>query len=409
MVQTEQNIVQLVYAAKTDREAADALIQQYMGFIRSETVKFIHAAPEDGHEDELSLAMLAFYEAILHYERIRGSFLGYAAQAIRNRLIDHYRTEKRHRRVLSLHQESGEDREEELGDTLADQADAVGELEMREASRKEIEQFSGELGRFGLSLSDVAENCPRQGRTFAACRRVLDYARGQPELLRKLSENGRLPVAELAEKTRTDRKTIERHRKYLVAILLAFTNGFEIIRGPSLPDRAAEGRADRMKYLVMETHPAYAVLLDEEGRFVRAANFRYQVGQKVEDAVLLREPAGKRDWVKPVSGAVAAAACLTLTIAGYFGYYAPNFTAYGTLRMEINPSVQMTLSETGRVLDLDGLNADGETLAEGYDYQGKNRSQVAEELVERAIEMGFLSDGDTVLHLGEQPGQPLAG
>ena len=151
-----------------------------------------------------------------------------------------------------------------------------------------------------------------------------------------------------------------------------------------------------MKYLVMETHPAYAVLLDEEGRFVRAANFRYQVGQKVEDAVLLREPAGKRDWVKPVSGAVAAAACLALTIAGYFGYYAPNFTAYGTLRMEINPSVQMTLSETGRVLDLDGLNADGETLAEGYDYQGKNRSQVAEELVERAIEMGFLSDGDTV-------------
>ena len=151
-----------------------------------------------------------------------------------------------------------------------------------------------------------------------------------------------------------------------------------------------------MKYLVMETHPAYAVLLDEEGRFVRAANFRYQVGQKVEDAVLLREPAGKRDWVKPVSGAVAAAACLALTIAGYFGYYAPNFTAYGTLRMEINPSVQMTLSETGRVLDLDGLNADGETLAEGYDYQGKNRSQVAEELVERAIEMGFLSNGDTV-------------
>ena len=169
MVQTEQNIVQLVYAAKTDRKAADALIQQYMGFIRSETVKFIHAAPEDGHEDELSLAMLAFYEAILHYERIRGSFLGYAAQAIRNRLIDHYRTEKRHRRVLSLHQESGEDREEELGDTLADQADAVGELEMREASRKEIEQFSGELSRFGLSLSDVAENCPRQGRSRNFC------------------------------------------------------------------------------------------------------------------------------------------------------------------------------------------------------------------------------------------------
>ena len=30
-----------------------------------------------------------------------------------------------------------------------------------------------------------------------------------------------------------------------------------------------------MSYLVMETHPAYAVLLDEEGRFLKAANLRY--------------------------------------------------------------------------------------------------------------------------------------
>ena len=32
-----------------------------------------------------------------------------------------------------------------------------------------------------------------------------------------------------------------------------------------------------MKYLVMETHPAYAVVLDEEGRFLKAANLQYQV------------------------------------------------------------------------------------------------------------------------------------
>ena len=30
-----------------------------------------------------------------------------------------------------------------------------------------------------------------------------------------------------------------------------------------------------MKYLVMETHPAYAVVLDEEGRFLKAANLQY--------------------------------------------------------------------------------------------------------------------------------------
>ena len=38
-------------------------------------------------------------------------------------------------------------------------------------------------------------------------------------------------MAQLSAGSGVDRKTMERHRKYLVALLLAFTNGFEIIRG----------------------------------------------------------------------------------------------------------------------------------------------------------------------------------
>ena len=38
----------------------------------------------------------------------------------------------------------------------------------------------------------------------------------------------------------------------------------------------------------MEVHPAYAVVLDEAGRFLKAANLRYQVGDTVRDIVELR-------------------------------------------------------------------------------------------------------------------------
>ena len=65
----------------------------------------------------------------------------------------------------------------------------------------------------------------------AASRRVLDFARGQPELLQRVENTGKLPMNELVEGTGVERKTLERHRKYLAAILLAFTNGYEIIRG----------------------------------------------------------------------------------------------------------------------------------------------------------------------------------
>ena len=102
---------------------------------------------------------------------------------------------------------------------------------MRAASQQEIQEFSEKLSGFGLTFSDVADNCPRQERTFAACRRVLDFARSRPELLKRVEDTGKLPMNELALGSGADKKTLERHRKYLVAILLAFTNGYEIIRG----------------------------------------------------------------------------------------------------------------------------------------------------------------------------------
>ena len=149
-----------------------------------------------------------------------------------------------------------------------------------------------------------------------------------------------------------------------------------------------------MNYLVMEVHPAYAVVLDEEGRFLKAANLRYQVGDTVRDIVELRRPKEKRPalW-KPLSGVAGLAACLCIV---FFGYYQPNFVPYGALRIQINPDVELTLSRTDRVLELEGLNADGQSLIAGYDYGGKDREDVTEELVERAIDLGYLSGGETV-------------
>ncbi len=229
MTQTGQDIALAVAAAQRDSEAADAFVRQYMGFIRSETVKFIHTAPENGHEDELSIAMLAFYEAILGYQKTKGPFLAYAARSIRNRLIDHYRREKRRGNTISLYTPDAEDRE--LADTLREEKDQLEAHVLRQASREEIREFGEKLAAFGLSFSDVTDNCPRQRRTFLACRRALDYARANPALLRQLEQTGRLAINELAAGSQTEKKTLERHRKYLVAILLAFTNGYEIIRG----------------------------------------------------------------------------------------------------------------------------------------------------------------------------------
>ena len=226
MVSTKQDIVEWVLAAKEDPEAADRLINQYMGFIRAEAKKLSFG---DG-EDELSIAMFAFYEAVLGYERSRGSFLKFASKVIRSRLIDYHRAESRHRGHGSLNENTSEDGAELL-ELLPDTRNDIEELNTREAAQSEIEEYARALAAFGITFSEVADNCPKQERTLAACMDALNYARRRPELLAAVEKSGKLPMTELASGAGVERKTLERHRKYLVAMLIAFTNGFEIIRG----------------------------------------------------------------------------------------------------------------------------------------------------------------------------------
>lgn len=152
-----------------------------------------------------------------------------------------------------------------------------------------------------------------------------------------------------------------------------------------------------MNYLVLETHPAYVVVLDEQGRFLKAANQNYQVGQQLGQIIPFRQPKPEISWVKKSMASLAGlAACLCLVLGGYFGYYQPNFTAYGSLLVEINPQVELTLSQTHRVLNLGAQNEDGQVLIEDFDYQNKDGDTVVEELVARAMELGFLSNGESV-------------
>ena len=60
-----------------------------------------------------------------------------------------------------------------------------------------------------------------------------------------------------------------------------------------MSDYLDEGRELKMNYLVMEVHPAYAVVLDEEGRFLKAANLHYQVGDTVHEIIALQVPRRK--------------------------------------------------------------------------------------------------------------------
>ena len=115
-----------------------------------------------------------------------------------------------------------------------------------------------------------------------------------------------------------------------------------------------------MKYLILESRAAYCVALGEDGRCVKCANMHYQPGDRVDNVIELKMPARERSprrAARIIALCAAMAACLCLA---FFGWYQPNYAAYGTMRLSINPDVELTLSRTERVLEANALNADGE-------------------------------------------------
>ncbi len=229
-MKAEQSIADRVEAAQSNVQIADDLIGQYLPFIKAETAKFLKRPPVEGNDDELSIAMMAFHEAILGYSKLKGTFLKYASLLIKNRLIDYHRKERRHRNVLSLDLPD-EENNGTLADTIADEKIENEDLIMRDATKQEIEELSCQMQNFGVSLSDVVDHCPKQARTLESCQRALWVAREDKALLDDFLRTKRLPIAIMAEGSGVERKTLERHRKYLVALLLIYTNGYEIIRG----------------------------------------------------------------------------------------------------------------------------------------------------------------------------------
>ena len=142
-----------------------------------------------------------------------------------------------------------------------------------------------------------------------------------------------------------------------------------------------------MKYLVMECHESYAVVMDKKGRLIKAANLGYKVGEKLEKILPMQEKKeGKLlKFVLPV----AAAACLCVIVAVWQFLWAP----FGTVKIEINPQVLVTSNRMDKVIKVEGINEDGKTLIEGYEYKGKEFRTVTEELTQLADDMGYLKTG----------------
>lgn len=160
-----------------------------------------------------------------------------------------------------------------------------------------------------------------------------------------------------------------------------------------------------MKYLVMECKKSYAVLLDEKGRFVRAANLHYEIGQTVENPSLIRTKSSdqRRPFYYWFGGISVAAALLIIVFS--FLFRIPPPVHYATVYMKINPEIRLEIAEDDKVIQIIPQNESGKSLLTGYNGKGKDKVTAVNELIDLADVKGFLPEGGGVYIAVEAPDQ----
>lgn len=181
-------------------------------------------------DEYLQIAEDAFREAVAAYRPERGAFLPLCRRIISLRLIDE-------RRRLRLDREIPMADLDEAAQYAIDQTASVSAHRARsreEERQEEIQAYARALKRLGITLRQVQQACPRHKSTRALCLQAVRRIHTDPELARRTLQ-GRLPIAALCTAFDTGDKVWERHRRYLIAAVLATDGNYPHIAGYILP------------------------------------------------------------------------------------------------------------------------------------------------------------------------------
>jgi RNA polymerase sigma factor len=219
---------ELIRRAQAGEESArDDLIARYEPLILRMASRAVGRYIRKGQDEEASIALLAFNEAITSFDPDRGrGFVRFAEQVIRRRLVDHYRRQRRPEVVLS----ELEEEDEEGRPYIPVLAQAAMERERQEeearSRRDEIEVFASRLEQYGLSLDELVRVCPRHEDSRRSAMAVGRLVAADEELRDHLVTRHELPMKSLEERVNVSRKTLERQRKYIIAVALMASGDF---------------------------------------------------------------------------------------------------------------------------------------------------------------------------------------
>ncbi len=225
-------------SVKSDPDKLNAFIAKNTKFIKQCAYKAVNKFITES-DDEYSVALNAFHEAIRSYDNSKGAFSSFAQTVIKRRLCDYLQTQYRHRPEISVEPyimegEIDEDIESPLAFELREKSAELSQegnysISSSATLKDEIEALGQLLHPYGFSFMDLASCSPHSAKTKLACKRAVNALMNSVELINKMNKSKSLPMKELTEICGISRKILDRHRRYIIAATLILSGEYPLL------------------------------------------------------------------------------------------------------------------------------------------------------------------------------------
>jgi len=205
-----------------DKEERENLIKEYTPFIIKSITKVTNRYVEIENNDEFSIGLEAFNEAINKYEFQKGNFIRYAETVIKNRIIDFHRKTRALNNVVSIDRENL--MEFNVEDALQDN-DFTDKYDMKE----QILKLKSLLKEFGITFKELVDESPKHIDTRLNSINIARSIVENDDIKKELYRKRMLPAKKIMERLGVTKKVLKGNRKFIIATVLILDSDLDML------------------------------------------------------------------------------------------------------------------------------------------------------------------------------------
>ena len=205
----------------TKNTNVNELIENHMPFIIKSISDVTGRYVSCENDEELSVGLLGFHEAIERYDNEKGHFLSFAKLVIGSRIKNYLKGENKH---------NNSSLEELLDKGLEIKDEYLEQKEDNSILVEEITRLKTEISFFGFTLEDLVDEAPKQQATRKNAITLSEEISKDEEFTSFMYVKKRLPIKRIVLKFSVTEKVIKRSKKFIISVVIIIDKNLSALK-----------------------------------------------------------------------------------------------------------------------------------------------------------------------------------